>query len=176
MKREHKMRNLRVKGQKWLKCLHIYSACVWVGCATALTVMQFFILPESGGELYGIVSTLDFIDVFILVPGALCTFFTALVYSIWTNWGWFKHNWIVVKWVICIFGIIFGTFWLGPWLSEMSNIAKNEGMEALTDSLYLSNRYNFIVFGAFQACTIIFAVFISTLKPWKKKKAVLSKA
>jgi len=165
------MRNLSVKGQKWLKCLHIYSASVWVGCATVLTVMQFFIEPENGSELYGIVSTLDFIDLFILVPGAIGTFLTALVYSIWTNWGWFKHNWIIVKWIICVFGIIFGTFWLGPWISEMSHIAKDKGMEALTDSLYSSNRYNSIIFGTFQACTVIFAVFISTLKPWKKKKS-----
>ena len=165
------MKNLSAKGQKWLKCLHIYSACVWVGCATVLTVMQFFIEPENGSELYGIVATLDFLDLFILVPGAIGTFLTALVYSIWTNWGWFKHNWIIVKWIICIFGIIFGTFWLGPWISEMSNIAKNKGMEALTDSLYTGNRYKVMVLGTFQTWTITFAMFISTLKPWKKKKS-----
>ena len=164
------MRNLSVKEQKWLKCLHIYFASVWVGCATVLTVMQFFIEPENDNELYGIVATLDFIDLFILVPGAIGTFLTALVYSIWTNWGWFKHNWIILKWIICIFGIIFGTFWLGPWISEMANIAKSKGMEALTDSLYLRDRYNLLVYGTFQACTVIFAVFISTLKPLKKRR------
>ena len=78
---------LSSKGQKWLKCLHIYSGCVWAGCATVLTIKQFFVNPENGGELYGILSTLDFIDLFILVPGAIGTFLTALVYSIWTNWG-----------------------------------------------------------------------------------------
>jgi hypothetical protein len=91
------MKKLSSKGQKWLKCLHIYSACVWTGCATALTIKLFFINPEDGNELYGILSALDFIDLFILVPGAIGTFLTALVYSIWTNWGWFKHNWITVK-------------------------------------------------------------------------------
>lgn len=165
------MTKLSITGQKWLKCLHIYFASIWVGCATVLTVMQFFIEPESGSELYGSVATIDFIDLFILVPGAIGTFLTALVYSIWTKWGWFKHNWIIVKWIICISGIIFGTFWLGPWISGMSDIAKNKGMQALTDSSYLSNRYNSIVFGTFQLCTIIFAMFISTLKPWKKKKS-----
>jgi len=78
------MKKLSVKGQKWLKSLHIYSACVWVGCATTLTIMQFFIKPDNGSELYGIVATLDFIDLFILVPGAMGTLLTALVYSIWT--------------------------------------------------------------------------------------------
>ena len=127
------MKSLSVKGQRWLKCLHIYFGSVWVGCATTLTIMHFFVKPDNGSELYGIVSTLDFIDLFILVPGAIGTFLTALVYSIWTKWGWFKHNWITVKWIICIFGIVFGTFWLGPWLSDMAHIAQNIGLEALTD-------------------------------------------
>jgi len=132
--------------------------------------MQFFIDPDNGGELYGIIATLDFIDLFILVPGAIGTFLTALVYSIWTNWGWFKHNWIIVKWIICIFGMIFGTFWLGPWISEMAQIAQEIGMEALTDPRYLSNRSKSLTFGTIQTGTVIFALFISTLKPWKKKK------
>ena len=163
------MKKLSVRGQRWLKCLHIYSGCVWVGCATTLAIMQFLVEPENGNELYGIVATLDFIDLFILVPGAMGILLTALVYSVWTNVGWFKYNWITVKWLICIFGIVFGTFWLGPWLSDMAHIAKDKGMEALTDSRYLSNRFNAMMFGTFQACTVIFAVFISTLKPWKKK-------
>ncbi len=164
------MKKLSVKGQKWLKCLHIYFAGVWVGCATVLTIMPFFINPENGSELYGIIATLDFIDVYILVPGAMGTFITALIYSIFTNWGWFKHNWIIVKWIICIFGIVFGTFWLGPWLSDNVYIAKDKGIEALSDSLYLSNSKNSMIFGTFQACTVLFAVFISALKPWKKKR------
>lgn len=47
------MKKLSGKGQKWLKCLHIYSACVWARCATALTIKLFFINPEDGRELYG---------------------------------------------------------------------------------------------------------------------------
>ena len=164
------MMKLSSKGQKWLKCLHVYSACVWAGCATALTIKLFFVNPEDGRELYGILSTLDFIDLFILVPGAIGTFLTALVYSIWTKWGWFKHNWITVKWIICIFGIVYGTFWLGPWLSEMAHIAKDQGMKALSDPEFLGNRLNLMIFGTSQALTVVFAVFISTLKPWRNKK------
>ena len=164
------MKKLSGRGQKWLKCLHIYAGCVWVGCATVLTIMQFVVNPEDGGELYGILYTLDFIDLFILVPGAIGTFLTALVYSIWTHWGWFKHNWISVKWIICAFGLVFGTFWLGPWLSDMAHTAQNLGLKALSDPEYLSDRRNLVIFGTFQALTVIFAVFISTLKPWKKKK------
>lgn len=125
------MKKLSARGQRWLKCLHIYSGSVWVGCATALTVIQFFVNPADGNELFGIVATLDFIDLYVLVPGAIGTFLTAVVYSIWTKWGWFKHNWITVKWAICISGLVFGTFWLGPWVSDMAAIAQEKGLDAL---------------------------------------------
>jgi hypothetical protein len=105
-----------------------------------------------------------------LVPGAIGTFLTALIYSIWTNWGWFKHNWITVKWIICIFGLVFGTFWLGPWVGEMAAIAKDKGLDALSDPNFIRNRQNSMIYGTLQGLTVIFAAFISTLKPWKKKK------
>jgi len=163
------MKKLGNKGQKWLKILHVYFACVWVGCATALMVMQFFIKAKNGGELYGILYTLDFVDLFILVPGAIGVFLTALVFSIWTNWGWFKHHWITVKWIICVYGMIFGTFWLGPWLSGMADIAEEQGLQALSNLDYLSHRHHSMIFGTFQVLTIIFAVIISVRKPWKRK-------
>ncbi|MFH2130309.1 MAG: hypothetical protein ABIK68_08030 [bacterium] len=164
------MKKMGANGQKWLKSFHILFGCVWIGCGITLIVLQFTISPTDGRELYGIVATMDFIDLFILVPGAIGTLLTALIYSIWTNWGWFKHNWITVKWIICAFGIVFGTFWLGPWLSGMAHIAGEKGMAALTDPQYTHNRLMNAIFGSIQVATIIFAAFISVLKPWRKKK------
>jgi hypothetical protein len=50
---------------------------------------QLITSPYGSWVRLGIVATLDFIDLFILV-GAIGTFLTAEVYSIWTNWGWFN--------------------------------------------------------------------------------------
>jgi hypothetical protein len=120
------MKKLGSRGQRWLKCFHVLSAGIWVGCAVTLTIKQFFVAPKNGSELYGVVATLDFIDLFVLVPGAIGTLITALIYSLWTKWGWFKHNWIIVKWIICLFGIIFGTFWLG--LSTAGAMVERNGL------------------------------------------------
>ena len=46
---------------------------------------QFFINPMDGRELYGILATMDFIDFFVIIPGAIGCLLTALFYSIWTN-------------------------------------------------------------------------------------------
>jgi hypothetical protein len=164
------MKKIGSRGQRWLRGLHIYAACVWVGCATVLVIAQHFVVPQNDGELHGILVTLDFIDLFILVPGAIGVLVTSLVYSIWTQWGWFRHRWIAVKWFICITGILFGTFWLGPWLSDNAHMAQRMGMGAFEDATFTNNRINFMIFGALQAGTLLITVFISTLRPWKRKK------
>jgi hypothetical protein len=169
LKRRIPMKKLGAKGQRWLKGFHAFFACMWVGAAVVLTVKQFFIQARGDGELYGILSTLDFIDLYLIIPGALGVLLTGLFFSLWTHWGWFKHRWITVKWVICLYGVIFGTYPLGPWMSELARISKAKGLGALGDPVYLHNRRMLWIFGTFQAATLVFAVFLTALKPWKRK-------
>jgi hypothetical protein len=162
------MKKFGARGQRWLKTFHVFFACLWVGGAVALSSKQFFIHPSDGGELYGILSMLTYVDDYIIVPGAIGSLLTGFLYSLKTNWGWFKHRWVTVKWLINLFGVIFGTFWLGPWLNSLPPMAKTLGLQALTDPAYMRNKTMLLVFGTFQAATIVFAVFVSVLKPWKK--------
>lgn len=168
------MRKMSPKYQRWLKGFHSMFACMWVGAAIVLSIKQFFINPENGGELYGITATMDFIDIFIIIPGAIGVLLTGIIYSVWTNWGWFKHNWITVKWIICIYGVVFGTYPLGPWMSNLADMSKEQGLSVLTDPTFLHTKTMLYIFGTFQAGTLIIAVFITALKPWKKKKALSS--
>ena len=163
------MQKLKAKGQNWLRGFHAFFGCVWLGSAVTLAVLQFAVDPSDGRELYGIIRTMNLIDYMVLVPGALGVLLTALIYSIWTNWGWIKHKWIVVKWIICIYGIIFGSFALAPWLRKMISISLNEGMEALMNPTFLHNQEMLLLFGTFQTATLIFAVFLAALKPWEKR-------
>jgi len=168
--KEFLLKKLKAKGQKWLRGFHALFGCVWLGSAVCLAVIQFFVNPSDGMELYGIMHTIHFIDYFILVPGAIGILLTGLIYSIWKNWGWIKHRWISVKWIICLYGIIFGTYPLGPWKTSLTHISQDKGLNALTDPIFLHNRNMLYVFGTFQTATLIFAVFLAALKPWKKRR------
>ncbi len=165
------MKKLSAKGQKWLKGIHILFACMWVGAAIILCFMNPFLKASDGMQLYGIDVSMKFIDDYIIIPGANGALLTGLVYSIFTGWGWFKHRWIVVKWCITLFGVIFGTFWLGPWVNGLVPVSKVQGLAALADPGYLQNRHMVLYWGAFQLSTLLFALFLSVLKPWKKGKS-----
>jgi hypothetical protein len=164
------MRKISPKIQPWLKFIHTVFACMWVGSGIILCAKQLTISATDGKEFYGIMSTLDFIDMKILVPGAFGVLLTGLIYSIWTNWGWFKHRWVTVKWIICIFGIIFGWHPLGTLMSSLVEISKVKGLDALTDPVFIHNQNMMIIFGTFQLVTILTAVCITAIKPWRKIK------
>ena len=165
------MKKLNVRGQKWLKTIHVFFACLWIGGGLGLLLMSLCLNVEDGMQLYGIYLSMELIDYLIIVPGAIGSLLTGLVYSIFTNWGWVKHKWIIVKWCINLYGAILGTFWLGPWLNEMIGIVHAKGMAALSDQAYMHTKTLSLSFGFFQFFTILFALYLSVNKPWKKTKA-----
>ena len=164
------MAKMSARGQKWLKSFHVFCGCLWVGAAVSLNMGNLFLRPSDGMELYGAALVLKFIDDFIIIPGALGSLLTGLIYSVWTNWGWFKHRWIAVKWFINVGGVLFGTFFLGPWLNSLPPLAREKGLAVLIDPVFVQNRNNLLIYGTVQMLTLIFALFISILKPWKKGK------
>jgi hypothetical protein len=164
------MKKMSARGQRWLKGFHIAFACLWVGAGVSLLLMQMGMSATDGKTLYGIDLSKKFIDDFIIIPGAFGSLITGLLYSLFTNWGFFKHRWVTVKWIINVGGIVFGTFWLGPWLNSMPPISGALGLEALSDPTYVHCKTMNTWWGPLQVLTLIFAVFVSVLKPWRKGK------
>lgn len=156
-------------GQRWLKCFHVFFCSVWAGAAVSLFALNVFMSAEEGLELYGINAAMKFIDDVVIIPAAVGCFVTGVLYSTCTAWGWFKHPWITVKWGITLFGILSGTFLLGPKLNSLPPMAKAEGLAALSNPVYVGTKHLLYGFGGFQVATVVFAVFISIVKPWRSK-------
>jgi len=161
------------KQTKWLKCFHLLAVTGWAGGAFSLLLLHFLRFKgfSSGNDLYGIDRASHLVDMgVIVILGATGCFVTGLLYSIFTNWGFFRHRWIMVKWIITIFCILFGTFFLGPWETTMVNISRELGNAALRDEKYISSMYLNFWFGLLQIILIIFVTFISVFKPWRRNQ------
>jgi uncharacterized membrane protein len=160
---------LKNKGLRWLKVLHLLCVCCWIGGAVSLLLLSFLKNNvDDGGVLYGINQSLHHVDMTVVViPGAIGCLLTGLVYSAFSNWGFFKQKWIIVKWIITISAIFFGTFFLGPWETAMMNISGEMGLAAVEDAQYLYyQRMNFW-FGTIQFFVLVLTVYISVFKPWR---------
>ena len=57
-------------------------------------------------------------------------------------------------------------------MSGLVRKKQEKGLAALADSTFLHNRTMLLTFGTFQAATLILAIFITALKPWKKKEKI----
>ena len=128
------MKKFSAQGQKWLKCFHLVFVSLWVSGVVTITLMIFIMKANDGMELYGIDISKKFVDDFIIIPGAIGSFKLGTILY-FTKWGWFKHKWITVKWIITLFGMVFGTFSWGPWLNAMPPISMTKGLAALSTLL-----------------------------------------
>lgn len=167
------MLKLKSKGLKWLKGFHLIAVLCWVGGGVSLILLYFLKSGVTdGGVLYGINQSIHHVDMFVVVvPGAFGCLLTGLIYSSFSNWGFFKHTWLIFKWIVTVAAILFGTFFLGPWETSMTEISGQLGISSLSDPGYLYNeRMNFIL-GIIQVLILITTVFISIFKPWKPRKA-----
>jgi len=165
------MKKLSSKGQKWLKSFHLLFVSAWIICGT---VMLSFTFISSGlnnaDHLYMLNYLTDFIDMKILVPAAMFTLLTGFLYSIFTNWGFFKYRWLIFKWIVTVAIIVIGTIFTGPWVKEMVELVKTDGMSALRNPRYIFISRSQLAVGICMNITLIFALFVSVFKPWKKKQ------
>lgn len=163
------MPNISPRGVAWLKTLHLAFVCLWVGGALGVMVVQ-----NGGGTaeaLHGRDVAARLVDDFVVIPGAMGSLLTGLIYSLFTPWGFFKHRWVAVKWFITLYGVLFGTFFLGPWLNSLAPISAKLGGGALADYAYTRARDLNSLWGGIQISTLLFALAISVLKPWRRAAA-----
>jgi len=167
------MPKLGAKGLRWLKGFHLIAVSCWIGGAVALLLLYFLKNGVTDGSvLYGINQSIHHVDmVVVVIPGAFGCLITGLLYSTFSNWGFFKHKWLIFKWFVTVVAILFGTFFLGPWETTMMEISGKLGMSSLNDQSYLYNQKMNVIFGGIQCIVLMITVFISIFKPWKKKKS-----
>lgn len=156
------------KGLKILKIFHLLFAIMWIGGVMALISVQLGSSPANNEMAY--MSAIDqlIIDEFFLIPGGIGIVITAIIYAIFTKWGFWKHNWLKVKWVLTIILVLIGAGYMGVLIKE--NVAYIEGVMPTTEYLaqYWINVRNIAVAGIIQMVGFLSIVVISVFKPWKK--------
>ncbi len=165
------MRKLTASEQKLLKAVHLIAVGLWFSCVIVLALLPIISLgSELGDEIYMYNLAYHFIDIYVLTPAAVITLLTGFVYSFLTKWGFFKHGWLVYKWVITLFIIITGTFYLGPMVGDLLVIADTKRLSALQDPEYILGHTIGLVAAILNSVLLIIAVFFSIYKPWKNIK------
>lgn len=158
------MKKLGTNGMKALKVMHIAFAGLWLGGAASMLLIRSAIVGDAPEALHQLAVSLAIVDDWAIIPGAMGCLFTGLVYGIWSKWGFFKQRWLTVKWVLTIFMILFGTFYMGPRVKA--------NVENFNDAIaYFQNLAENFVAGLLQITLLLLVIIISVCKPWKKTKS-----
>ena len=112
-----------------------------------------------------------YIDNYIIIPAAIGSCLTGLLYSHLTKWGYLKYYWVIAKWIFTITFIVIGFFWLIPWLNNMLEVSTT-----LRNSLVIDSSSYDVAMSVHLAMTVLqsvllfFVVIISVFKPWGRTK------
>jgi hypothetical protein len=167
---------LNVKQKNWLVSLHVSSGAIWLGTGLCLVIMGAKNIHETSGDaLYAVNEICKLLDDFVIIPTATISLVSAFFLSWFTNWGFFKHYWVIAKWVLTVLAIVFGTFWIGPWINAMTSISAAERLKALENPLYMFDNQGMLWGGIVINVTLLVIIAISLLKPWGRRLPATSK-
>ena len=120
--------NLPPKAVKLLRSIHIICVGLMIGAAAGVLV-SLRLMYTRGDNLDHL--TADLVQASLVNGLFLWAFYgllaTAILFSLFTSWGFFRHTWIVLKWVGLVLMVFFSVNGLIPAV---------DGMAALSDGLY----------------------------------------
>ena len=155
-----------------LKTFHLLFVMMWLTGVFSMAVL-YLLKPQSGDELFMMLHIILFVDYIFVIPGALFTVVIGVIYGMFTNWEFFKYNWITVKWIVAIIVILAGTFHFSPHLEDALDIADRTRNAAFENPQLIAGM-GLSMYSAFiQGMALVVLVVISVFKPWKNKKLVL---
>ena len=166
------MKKLGSNGLKTIKILHLLFAVMWIGGVMALVSLLLGARPATPEMMFMSAKDHLVIDQLFLIPGGFGIVITSLAYSILTKWGFAKHRWILVKWVLTILLVILGKAYMGVVLEQNFDYANQILNSKAPIEPFFRNIHNVAVAGIIQIVGFLSIIIISVTKPWKKRKSV----
>jgi uncharacterized membrane protein len=164
------------RGRLWLRSFHIFITGAWIGASLSATIIPFIAdRAADGSAFHAYHATVQLLDS-IIIPSAVLTLITGLLLCWLTAWGFFKHGWVIYSGAVGIVAILLGVVWLGPGIESLVDISKVEGLSARQNPEYGSAWNTVAALSIVQVVVLISAVFVSALKPWRKREGAESAA
>jgi hypothetical protein len=153
-------------GKSFWKCLHIVTACLWLGGgASVLLLLALDSGTRNGDELFAFNQAIRAIDAWLIVPSAALNAGSGLALCRRNRLGIISCRWVVTKWVVTLAAILFGAVCLGPWLLSLSRLAGLNRLAVFDNFVYYRTYHLGTIAGALQAIVLLYLVVMSVLKP-----------
>jgi hypothetical protein len=164
------MPRLTLKQKNWLLSAHVAFAALWTGTVSSMSLLALRNQHSADAAvLQALNSAINLLDDYVVIPAAIGSLLTGTFLCWLTIWGFFKHYWVIVKWIATVVLIVFGTFWLFPWANTATAISKAQSLQALKNPLYTFDARGVLIGTVVQVSTLVVIIAISLLKPWGRR-------
>jgi hypothetical protein len=168
--KENIMPRLTVKQKNWLLSAHVGFAALWTGTVLSMFLLAWRNQHSANAEvLQALNSAINLLDDYVVIPSAIGSLLTGTLLCWWTIWGFFKHYWVIAKWIATVVLIVFGTFWLFPWANAATAISEAQRLQALENPLYSFDAEGVLIGTIMQVVCLMVIITISLLKPWGRR-------
>ena len=151
--------------RKLMLTAHVTFSVGWLGAVVVYLALAVTGLTSRDVQLArAAYLTLDLIGWFVIVPSSFAALLTGLVQSLGTEWGLFRHYWILVKLVLTVGGTT-------VLLMHMPAVSRMSGIAAATTSFgpdLGKLPIQLVVHATGGLVILLAATTLSVYKPWGK--------
>ena len=167
------MKKIGPSGMKWLKTIHVFLVVVFFGGILSSLALNLHINLDKYEDSYLNYKNIIVISDNVVRWGAIGTLLVGLIYGFFTNWGFFKHRWVGVKFILYIIQTIVGIFIIDKLMIFNMELLESQKELALSNPIFIRNHEirQYAIY--FQVVVTTFIFIISFLKPWRKRKPQL---
>ncbi len=163
-----KTKTVNRPGRQVLGIVHVAAAGIWLGCALAMLALALAASSPHGEQALGAWRSIAMLDRSVAAAGALLSIATGFVYCKWTAWGFLRHRWVAVKWLLALVVVV-----SGPLLVR-------QGVEGVIDSIQRGSSDAGVWHGwvlvvvvclGGQVVALLLALILSRTKPWGSQRS-----
>src|SRR5918996_3278582 len=149
--------------RKFALTAHITFSVGWVGAVVAYLALAIAVLTSHDVSMVrAAYLSMELIGWFVIVPFSLAALLIGLVQSLGTQWGLFRHYWILVKFLLTT-GATIVLLWHMQAVSRMSGVAAET---TLSSADFRALRIQLVVHAAGGLLVLLAATTLSVYKPW----------
>jgi hypothetical protein len=149
--------------RKFALTAHVTSAVGWLGAVVAYLALTISGLSSPNAQtVRAAYISMELIGWYVIVPFAFTSLLTGLVQSLGTEWGLFRHYWVLTKFLLTV-GAVTVLLLHIPAVSRTAGIAA-ETTPAGSD--HREQQIQFVVHAGGGLAVLLTATTLSVFKPW----------
>jgi hypothetical protein len=149
--------------RKFALTAHVTFSVGWLGAVAAFLVLAVAgLISHDAQTVRAVYFALPLIGWFVIVPSGLASLVTGLVQSLGTEWGLFRHYWVLVKFLLTIGAVALLLVHMQP----VERISGAVAATTLSSADFRPLRLQLIADAGLALLVLLAATTLSVYKPW----------